>query len=136
MSTVYTATTVIGATPDDVYAFMCVPENQLTWSAFVKSTRPLGDGWNEMENMFGQLVRYRLECDPSTRCVDIVMETPRGLSLLPTRATPHSRGAMFSFTIVRPPGIGDDDWARSCAGLEGEVATLKGVVESRVAVAA
>lgn len=133
MSTVYCGSIVIGCSPADVVAFMKVPENQLSWSSFVRSTRPLGDGRHEMTTMFGDMVAYRLECDEALGVVDICMETPAGIVCMPTRATAHSKGSFFSFGIIRPPQISDEDWARSCAGLDGELASLKQVIEAGVA---
>ena len=133
MSTVYTASIVIGCSPADVVAFMQEPANQVRWSQFVRATRPLGDGRHEMTTMFGDTVAYRIESDVVTGVADICMETPVGITRMPTRATPHGRGCFFSFGIVRPPAIGDDDWARSCAGLDGELEMLKQVVERDMA---
>jgi hypothetical protein len=130
MSTVYSGSVVIECSPADVVAFMKVPENQLRWSTFVRSTRPLGEGRHEMTTMFGDTVAYRLECDEARGIVDICLETPAGISRMPTRATAHARGSFFTFGIMRPPAISDDDWARSCAGLDGELAALKLVIEA------
>jgi hypothetical protein len=136
MSTVYCGSIVISCPPADVVAFMKVPENQMLWSTFVRSTRPLGNGRHEMTTMFGDAVAYRLDCDEATGVVDICMETPVGVSCMPTRATPHSKGSFFTFGIIRPPAISDDDWARSCAGLDHELGRLKHVIEEGVAVRA
>ena len=133
MSSVYTSSVVINCSPADVVAFMSVPENQMLWSSFVRSTRPLGNGRHEMDTMFGNRVAYRIDRHDETGIVDIVLETPVGESVMPTRATPHSRGSFFSFGIIRPPAISDEDWQRSCAGLDGELATLKQVIERRIA---
>jgi len=129
MSTVYTASIVIGCSPADVVAFMKEPANQVRWSQFVRATRPLGEGRHEMTTMFGDTVAYRIESDVASGVVDICMETPVGITRMPTRATPHARGCFFSFGIIRPPAITDEDWARSCAGLDAELQKLKEVVE-------
>ena len=136
MSKVSCGSVVIGCTPADVVAFMKVPENQMRWSTFVKSTRPLGDGRHEMTTMFGDSVAYRIECNEALGVVDICMETPAGVSCMPTRATAHSKGSFFSFGIIRPPHISDADWARSCAGLDYELTQLKRVIEESVALRA
>ena len=130
MSIVHTGTVVIAASPDRVFDFVRIPENQLRWATFVRSTRPLGDGWHEMETMFGERRRYRLETDPTTHTADLVMETQGGVVVLPTRATPHARGSVYTFTIIRPPSLPDDAWAASCAGLEDELAVLRQVIEA------
>jgi hypothetical protein len=135
MSTVYTACLVIACSPETVLGFVQQPENQLAWSSFVRATRPLGGDRHEMTTMFGDTVAYRIESCPCGMCgtADVVMETPVGETRMPVRATPHSRGTFFSFGIVRPPSISDEDWARSCAGLEAELQQLKAVVEERAA---
>jgi hypothetical protein len=133
MSTVYTASTVIACTPAQAVAFMQDPDNQLRWSTFVRSTRPLGDGRHEMTTMFGDTVAYRIEADAARGIADLCMETPVGETCMPVRATAHSRGCFFTFGIVRPPAISDEDWARSCAGLDAELDCLRDVLESDLA---
>lgn len=136
MSTVYTASIVAACSPAEMVAFMCDPANQLRWSSFVRSTRPLGDGRHEMTTMFGDTVAYTIRADAACGVVDICLETAIGQVCMPTRSTAHARGCFFSFGIIRPPQISDEDWARSCAGLDAELARLKEVVEAEVAAAA
>ncbi len=135
MSTVYTGSIVIDASPDDVFAFVRVPENQLRWATFVRTTRPLGEGWHEMETMFGEVRRYRLDADPATRTADLVMETTFGRLVLPSRATPHARGSVYTFTIIRPPAFPDEDWAASCTGLDRELEALASIIGREAAAA-
>lgn len=129
MSTVYTATTVIARSPDDVFDYVSVPENQPDWAVnFVRSTSPLGDGRYVMESPFGPLT-YRVRTDRDCGTVDYLFGTPEGDSIMPSRVVPHARGSIFMFTITRAPGMPEEDWQRGQAGLDDELHHLKVVLE-------
>lgn len=130
MHNAYTATTVISVSPERVFDYVRVPENQVKWAInFVRATRPLDDGRFVMETPFGEAT-YRIDADPKRWVVDFVMETPNGQSVLPTRVIRHARGSVFSFTITRAPGISDEDWERGQRGLDEELETLRGILEA------
>lgn len=127
---VYTGSTLIEAPPEHVFAYVSVPENQPEWAInFVRSTRPLGDGRHVMETPVGEMT-YRVEADASRGTVDFVFETRHGESVLPTRVVPHPAGSVFTFTILRQPGMPDEAWENGKRGLDEELAVLKRRLES------
>ena len=128
MEDAYTASAVIEADPDELFAYVSNPANQPSWAVnFVRSTRPLGDGRWLMETPVGDLV-YRVETDAERGVVDFVYESPH-VSILPTRVTPHPRGSTFTFTITRASGMDDAAWEWGKRGLDEELEQLKRVVE-------
>jgi uncharacterized protein YndB with AHSA1/START domain len=127
---VYTGSTLIEAAPERVFAYVSVPENQPEWAVnFVRSTRPLGDGRHVMETPVGEMT-YRLETDSRQGTVDYVFESPGGESVLPTRVVPHPAGSVFTFTLLRQPGMPDEAWESGKRGLDEELAILKERLES------
>lgn len=127
---VYTGSTLIEATPERVFEYVSVPENQPEWAVnFVRSTRPLGDGRHVMETPLGEMT-YRLETDSQRGTVDYVFEGPYGESVLPTRVVPHPAGSVFTFTLLRQPGMPDKAWEAGKRGLDEELAILKERLES------
>lgn len=127
---VYTGSTLIEAAPERVFAYVSVPENQPEWAVnFVRSTRPLGDGRHVMETPVGEMI-YRLEMDSQRGTVDYVFEGADGESVLPTRIVPHPAGSVFTFTLLRQPGMPDEAWEAGKRGLDEELAILKERLES------
>lgn len=127
---VYTGSTLIEAAPDRVFEYVRVPANQTEWAVnFVRSTRPLGDGRHVMETPVGAMT-YRVDADPARRTIDFVFETPHGESVLPTRVVPHPAGSVFTFTILRQPGMPEEAWEEGKRGLDEELEVLKRRLES------
>ena len=129
--TAYTSTVVIACEPDDVFAYVRVPERQPEWAInFVRSTRSIGGGSYVMETPVGELT-YRVEHDARVRTVDFVFETPAGENVLPARVVPHAAGAVFTFTITRAPDMPDDAWQNAMRGLDEELEKLKQLLETQ-----
>jgi hypothetical protein len=127
---VYTASALIEAPPERVFAYVSVPENQPEWAVnFVRSTRALGDGRYVMETPVGELT-YRADTDAGRGTVDFVFDGPQGDSVLPARVVPHPAGSVFMFTILRQPGMSDDAWDAGKRGLDEELVVLKQRLES------
>lgn len=127
---VYTGSTLIEAAPERVFEYVSVPENQPEWAVnFVRSTRPLGDGRYVMQTPVGEMT-YRVEADAKVGTVDFVFEAPNGESILPTRVVAHPAGSLFTFTILRQPGMPDEAWQAGKRGLDEELAVLKQRLES------
>lgn len=126
----YTGSTLIEAPPERVFEYVRVPENQPEWAVnFVRATRALGDGRHVMETPVGEMT-YRIEADPDRGTVDWVLETPQGESVLPTRVVPHPTGSVFTFTILRQPGMPDEAWEAGKRGLDEELDLLKQRLEA------
>ena|SRR5919201_2552173 len=128
-SEVYTATTVIHASADEVFEYVRRPEHQPRWATrFVRSTRPLGGGRWEMETPFGAM-SYRVEADAARGTIDFVFEMPAGEQVTPARVVPHPAGSLFTFTISRAPGTPDEAWEQGKQGMDKELEQLKTILE-------
>src|SRR5262249_13559722 len=126
----YTSTVLIEATPEQVFAYAKVPENQPSWAInFVRSTRKVGEGTYVMTTPYGDMT-YRVRSDASTRTIDFVFETPQGENVLPARVSPCGPGSIFTFTILRMPGTPDAEWAQGKKGMDEELLQLKKLVEA------
>ena len=125
----YTSSVVIDRSPDEVFAYVRVPENQPEWAVnFVHSARPLGDGRFVMETPVGELT-YRVEVDEGCRAVDFVFETPMGENVLPSRVVRHPAGSLFTFTITRAPDQPEEAWDQGRNSLDEELQRLKQLLE-------
>ena len=130
MTSAYTATVYIAASPERVFEYVRVPENQPSWAVnFVRSTRPTTGGRYVMETPAGAMV-YRVEADPQRRTIDFIIDTPAGDSVLPTRVVALGSGAIFTFTITRTPDMNDQAWEGGMRGLDEELEHLKQLLES------
>ena len=130
MTSAYTATIYIAASPAKVFEYVRVPENQPTWAVnFVRSTRPTTGGRYVMETPAGAMV-YRVEADPQRGAIDFIIDGPGGDSILPARVVPHGRGAIFTFTITRTPDMNDQAWEAGMRGMDEELVNLKRLLES------
>ena len=130
MTSAYTATVYIAATPAKVFEYVRVPENQPTWAVnFVRSTKPTTGGRYVMETPAGAMV-YRVEADPKPGTIDFIIDGPGGGSILPARVVPQGRGAIFTFTITRTPDMNDQAWEAGMRGLDEELEHLRRLLES------
>ena len=130
MTSAYTATVYIAASPAKVFDYVRVPENQPEWAVnFVRSTRPTTGGRYVMETPAGAMV-YRVEADPQRGTIDFIIEGPEGDNILPARVVPHSGGAIFTFTITRTPDMNDQAWEGGMLGMDEELEQLKRLLES------
>ena len=130
MSSAYTATIYIAASPAKVFEYVRVPENQPTWAVnFVRSTRPTTGGRYVMETPAGAMV-YRVEADPRRGTIDFIFDGPGGDSILPARVVPHGPGAIFTFTVTRTPDMNDQAWEAGMRGMDEELVNQKRLLES------
>ncbi len=130
MTSAYTATVYISASPAKVFEFVRVPENQPAWAVnFVRSTRPTAGGRYVMDTPAGAMV-YRVEADPKRGTIDFIFDSPGGDSTLPARVVPHGAGAIFTFTITRTPEMNDQAWEGGMRGIDEELEHLKRLLES------
>lgn len=130
MTSAYTATVYIEASPAKVFGYVRVPENQPEWAVnFVRSTRPTTGGRYVMETPAGAMV-YRVEADPKRGTIDFIFDGPAGDSILPARVVPQGPGAIFTFTITRTPDMNDQAWEGGMQGIDEELLNLKRLLES------
>ena len=130
MTSAYTATVHIAASPEKVFEYVRIPENQPSWAVnFVRSTRPTTGGRYVMETPAGAMV-YRVEADPMRGTIDFIIDGPEGDSILPARVVQQGRGAIFTFTITRTPEMKDQAWEGGMRGLDEELEHLKRLLES------
>jgi uncharacterized protein YndB with AHSA1/START domain len=121
----------IARPPAEVYVFASDPRNMPRWAAGLARSeiRRDGDEWIA-DAPFGQ-VRVRF-VEPNAFGVmdhDVTLES--GLTIHnPMRIVPNGEGSEFVFTLIRQPGVSDEQFAQDKAAVEHDLKTLKGVLES------
>lgn len=128
---VYTASTAIQAPPDTVFGYLAEPANQPNWAVnFVRSTRPVDDGWWVMDTPVGEIT-YRIDVEPTYRVADWVMNGPTGEMVMPARVVPLAQGSLMTFTIIRGPGQTDEAWEGGKRGMDEELGVFRDILEGR-----
>jgi hypothetical protein len=118
--------------PSEVYGFASDPRNLPRWAAGLARSeiRKEGDEWLA-DAPFGQ-VRVRF-AEPNRFGVmdhDVTLEP--GVTIHnPMRVVPHGRGSEFMFTLIRRPGMSDEQFAADKAAVEKDLKTLKDLLEGR-----
>jgi uncharacterized protein YndB with AHSA1/START domain len=130
MSNVRHVSITIARSPADVYAFASDPRNLPRWAAGLarSEVRPDGDAWIA-DAPFGK-VRVKF-VEPNALGVmdhDVTMES--GVTVHnPMRVVPNGNGSEFVFTVIRRPGVSDDEFAKDTAAVEKDLKTLKDLLE-------
>jgi hypothetical protein len=111
----------IARRPEEVYEFASHPENLPRWAAGLADSELVRDGKVRVEfaprNPFGVLDH------------DVTLET--GITIHnPMRVVPNGEGSEFMFTLIRQPGMSDEEFANDRAAIERDLRTLKSLLES------
>jgi hypothetical protein len=104
-----TATTVLPAPSDEVFAFLADVENLPRWATEFARELRLENGRYKVVNGLGEFF-FRIEADPATGVIDMLTgRSEDELTLFPTRvvALPGARSA-FTFTMFQGPGMSDE----------------------------
>jgi carbon monoxide dehydrogenase subunit G len=122
--------TTIDRKPDDVYAFAADPRNLPRWAAGLAGSEVAneGDEWI-MEAPFGK-VRVRF-AEPNAFGVmdhDVTLES--GVTVHnPMRVMPNGEGSELLFTLIRQPGMSDEQFAKDQAAVQKDLHALKELLE-------
>jgi hypothetical protein len=88
-----------------------------------------GDEWIA-DAPFGQ-VRVRFVERNAFGVMDHDVTLESGVTIHnPMRIVPNGAGSEFVFTLIRQPGVSDEQFAQDKAAVEHDLKTLKGVLES------
>ncbi|WP_250002767.1 SRPBCC family protein [Actinoplanes sp. M2I2] len=115
---------------DDVYAYVVDPANLMSWAPGLGTSVDQVDGaWYVRSEALG---RVRVEFAPPNGfgVLDHVVTLESGEQFLnPVRVVPYGEGAELVFSVRRPPGTSDEDFARDSAAVAADLARLKAILE-------
>lgn len=132
MHDVHHVTVSIARSPADVYAFASDPRNLPRWASGLarSDVRQDGDAWIVDAPMGEVRVRFAPPNAFGVLDHDVTLESGVTFSN-PMRVVPNGDGSELVFTLLRQPGMSDDELARDRANIESDLQTLKGILESR-----
>jgi hypothetical protein len=122
--------TYIDRRPNEVYAFAADPGNLPRWAAGLAGAEVTkeGDEWI-MEAPFGRVrVRFAEQNTFGVMDHDVMLES--GVTVHnPMRVVPNGEGSEFLFTLIRQPGMSDEQFAKDQAAVEKDLHALKDLLE-------
>jgi hypothetical protein len=128
-----TRSTAIGVEPHEVFAYVSRPENLPAWARpFAQSVRREGDHW--IATGPGGELRFLLDTDEEHGIVDFLSPNAAGAYVLRalSRVVPNDAGtSAYLFTLFALPEENDAAFAARLATVEGELAALRTILESR-----
>ncbi|WP_027328316.1 SRPBCC family protein [Marinimicrobium agarilyticum] len=122
--------TYIDRPPGDVYEFASNPENLPRWAAGLASSeiKREGDSW-VAEAPFGK-VKIRFSGANRFGVMDHDVELESGLIVHnPMRVVPNGDGSEFIFTLLRQPGMSDEQFSEDASAVDKDLKTLKELLE-------
>ena len=120
----------IDSLPSDVYEFTSNPENLPRWAAGLARSEVKRDGdmW-VADAPFGK-VKIRFAERNTFGVMDHDVELDSGVAVHnPMRVVPNGDGSEFIFTLLRQPGMSDEQFAEDKRAIEKDLATLKQILE-------
>lgn len=123
-----TVSVSIARPPDDVYAFLSDPPNWPAWSDFVAKIGPSNGEWLA-ETPVGRMRLVFVEKNPY-RVLDHTATLEGGQQIsMPMRVLANQGGSEVLFTIFRQPGMTDEEFRSDVRMIEGELLSLKRLLE-------
>ena len=122
----------IARPPGEVYEFARDPRNLPHWAAGLARTevRKEHDEW-VVDAPFGK-VRVKFVQRNALGVLDHDVTLESGVTIRnPMRVIPNGDGSEFVFTLMRQPGMSDEQFARDKAAVEADIKTLKDLLERR-----
>lgn len=116
--------------PDDVYEFASKPENLPRWAAGLASSEVKRDGdvW-VAEAPFGN-VKIKFAEKNRFGIMDHDVELDSGVVVHnPMRVVPKGDGSEFIFTLLRQPGMSEEQFAADARVVETDLRRLKELLE-------
>lgn len=120
----------IARSPADVYAFASDPRKLPLWAAGLAGSDPQqeGDAWL-VQAPFGQ-ARIRFAPANSFGVMDHDVTLESGVTVHNAmRVVPNGDGSELMFTLIRQPGMSEEDFARDRAAIERDLQTVKALLE-------
>lgn len=122
--------TYIHRTPQEVYAFASNPRNLATWAAGLARSEVKEEGsvW-VVEAPVGK-AKIRLAKANAFGVMDHDVELDSGVVVHnPMRVVPNGDGSEFIFTLLRQPGMSDDQFRDDAQAVTKDLQTLKELLE-------
>ena len=122
--------THIARKPQEVYAFASDARNLPRWAAGLAGSEVTksGDEWI-MDAPFGK-VRVKFAEQNAFGVMDHDVTLESGVTVHnPMRVVPNGEGSEFLFTLIRQPGMSDEQFARDKAAVEKDLHALKDLLE-------
>ncbi len=122
----------INRRPAEVYEFASDPRNLPRWAAGLARSvvRKEGDEW-VAESPMGE-VRIRFAEKNPYGVLDHDVRLESGVAVHnPMRVVPNGDGSEFTFTLIRRPGMSDEQFAQDKAAVEKDLRTLKELLERK-----
>ncbi len=117
--------------PNEVYAFAADPGNLPRWAVGLAGGSAVtkdGDDWI-MEAPFGK-VRVRFAEQNAFGVMDHDVTLESGVTVHnPMRVMPNGEGSEVLFTLIRQPGMSDEQFAKDKAAVEKDLRALKDLLE-------
>jgi carbon monoxide dehydrogenase subunit G len=133
MSEVQHVSIYIARRPSDVYEFVSNPKNLPLWAAGLASSEVHrdGDSW-VADAPFGR-VKIRFAEKNTFGVMDHDVELDSGVVIHnPMRVVPNGDGSEFIFTLMRQPGMSEEQYAEDKQAVEKDLRTLKEILEARL----
>jgi hypothetical protein len=125
-----TKTVSIDAPQDRVFAFLADATNWPKWAIVnVKSVKPAGDGWWDMETPAG-MGRLRIRPNAEFGILDHDFNATDASWTVPARLVPNGNGCMFMITFFQPPAFTKQFFEEQAALVDRELDQLKSLMES------
>ncbi len=116
---------LIRAPRDKVFDYVADYENVVKWAKnFILGLRRTSKGWIAKTPLGEQT--FEIVADRSTGVVDQILN---GFAL-PTRVIGLGPVTLYTFTLILPPDLRDEQFKAGIQGLEEELSTLKVLVET------
>lgn len=120
----------INRLPVDVYRFAADPRNLPKWAAGLarSEVKKAGADW-VAEAPFGK-VKIRFVNENKLGVMDHDVELESGVTVHnPMRVVPNGNGSEFIFTLIRQPGMSDEQFATDRSAVDADLKTLKNLLE-------
>jgi hypothetical protein len=130
MQDVHHISIYIASRPAEVYEFASDPRNLPRWAAGLARSEVTrdGDAWVADSPLGKVRVRFAPQNPFGVMDHDVTLES--GVTVHnPMRVVPHGEGSEFVFTLIRQPGVSDEQLARDKAAVENDLKTLKDLLE-------
>jgi hypothetical protein len=120
----------IARPPVEVYEFASDPRNLPFWAAGLARSQVTRSGGEWIvEAPFGK-ARIRFVEQNAFGVMDHDVTLESGITVHnPMRVVPHGEGSEFLFTLMRQPGMSDEQFAKDKATVEKDLKTLKEQLE-------
>ncbi|NTU50025.1 MAG: SRPBCC family protein [Desulfobulbaceae bacterium] len=122
----------INRPPAEVYEFARDPRNLPLWASGLarSEVKKDGDEWI-IEAPFGK-ARVKFAERNAFGVMDHDVKLESGVSVHnPMRVVPNGEGSEFLFTLIRQPGMSDEQFTKDKESVEKDLKTLKKLLESR-----